>query len=180
MQPDSTRCWPLPDWPVGSERARRAGLALLVAVVCQLLAGWASQPYLIRRQTPANPLTAQLQIASRSGPQVSQRTSLVLRAMLEELHRDDPLACLNAMQELIEAESDGELVYSISEVAYVQAKRLERHVARPKPLDLYGVAVSNAYMYLFSLEFDHIRNPYDPIFRGVVICTTSRWNARCD
>jgi pimeloyl-ACP methyl ester carboxylesterase len=140
-------------------------VAALFAVAC--LPGCSAQQYLIRRDMPANPLAMQLNIASRSGPSVSSRTALVLRRYaLEEAYDHDPVACLEAMHQLIRNESDGELVYSISEVAYVQARRMESNRQPVEALDLYGVAVSNAYMYLFSMEFDHIRNPYDPIFRG--------------
>lgn len=129
--------------------------------------GCASPQYLVRREAPANPLAAQLQIASRSGPTISDRTAAVLRRYaLEDLYRSAPVECLESMQQLVSRESDGELVYGISELAYVQAKRAERNRRPTEALDMYGVAVSNAYMYLFALEFDHIRNPYDPIFRG--------------
>lgn len=137
-------------------------LLLIVA-----LSGCSAPQYLVRREMPANPLAMQLNIASRTGPSVSSRTALVLRRYaLEEAYEKDPAGCLIAMNQLIRKESDGELVYAVSEVAYVQAKRLEQNREPNEALDLYGVAVSNAYMYLFSMEFDHVRNPYDPIFRG--------------
>ncbi|MBX3420865.1 MAG: alpha/beta fold hydrolase [Pirellulaceae bacterium] len=129
--------------------------------------GCASQRYLVRRDMPVNPLANQLRIASRTGPQVTNRTALVLRRYaLDDLYQSRPAECLLAMQKLVQTESDGELVYGISEVAYVEAKRLERQHKPAEALDMYGVAVSNAYMYLFSMEFDRIRNPYDPVFRG--------------
>ncbi|MFO0939438.1 MAG: alpha/beta hydrolase [Pirellulales bacterium] len=108
----------------------------------------------------------QLDLASRSGPKVTQRTHNVLRRYaLDELHKKNPVACIEAMQKLVESEPDGELVYGVSEVAYIQAKKREK--AHPgEALDLYGVAVSNAYMYLFASDFDSVRNPYDPQFRG--------------
>lgn len=108
----------------------------------------------------------QLNLASRSGPKITPRTTDVLRrfALDEDYHRD-PIACMETMQKLLDSEMDGELVYGVSEIAYIEAKRREGN--RPsEALDLYGVAVSNAYMYLFSAEFDNIRNPYDPQFRG--------------
>jgi hypothetical protein len=153
-------------YPSGLSRAGRLQLAL-VLLVFWTCSGCASSHYLVRRSTPANPLAAQLQIASRSGPTISERTAVVLRRYaLEEEFRTAPVRCIESLQALVGQESDGELVYSISELAYIQAKRAERNRRPTEALDLYGVAVSNAYMYLFALEFDHIRNPYDPIFRG--------------
>lgn len=129
--------------------------------------GCASQKYLIRRDTPANPLAIPLQIASSKGPQVSSRTSSVLRRYaLTDMYENDPAVCLEQLQALLESEVDGELVYSIAELSYILGKRAEKERDTARALDMYGVAVSNAYMYLFSSEFDPIRNPYDPQFRG--------------
>lgn len=157
-------------WPSKAGRTIsqfHAGLLWFFLLLLVGLTGCASTQYLIRRDTPANPLAVQLQLASRSGPRISDRTARVLRKYaLDESLKKDPIACVEQMQVLSESESDGELVYSISEVAYVQAKRLEQARKAAQALDLYGVAVSNAYMYLFSMELDRIRNPYDPIFRG--------------
>ncbi len=139
---------------------------LLTLSLC-LGSGCASHDYLIRRDTPANPLALQLELASRSGPRVSYRTDSVLRRYaLSDLFATDSQACLEAMQNLLDSETDGELVYGISEVAYILGKRAETNRDVGLALDMYGVSVSNAYMYLFSAEFDRIRNPYDPQFRG--------------
>ncbi len=129
--------------------------------------GCSSQRFLVRRDTPANPLAIPLQITSNKGPQVSSRTEYVLRRYaLSELYGEDPAACLEELQTFLETEVDGELVYSIAELAYILGKRAEKQRDYPRSLDMYGVSVSNAYMYLFSSEFDLVRNPYDPQFRG--------------
>ncbi len=131
------------------------------------LAGCSSQRFLIRRDSPANPLAMQLQLESRQGPQLSPRTLWVLRRYaITDLYNEKPDECLNAMQTLLETEVDSELVYGISELAYVLGKRAEADELEAQALDMYGVSVSNAYMYLFSGEFDGVRNPYDPQFRG--------------
>ncbi|MEO8270351.1 MAG: alpha/beta fold hydrolase [Aureliella sp.] len=131
------------------------------------IGGCSTQKFLVRRDTPANPLAIPLQIASSKGPQVSSRTSNVLRRYaLTDIYDSNPAVCLEELQSLLETEVDGELVFSISELAYILGKRAEKGHDAARALDLYGVAVSNAYMYLFSSEFDPIRNPYDPQFRG--------------
>ncbi len=140
---------------------------LLLAMLLGSGSGCSAQKYLVRRDTPANPLAIPLQIASSKGPQVSPRTNSVLRRYaLTEIYEQDPAVCLEELQSLLESEVDGELVFSISELAYILGKRAEKHHDRAMALDMYGVAVSNAYMYLFSTEFDAVRNPYDPQFRG--------------
>jgi len=67
---------------------------------------------------------------------------------------------------MLDVEVDSELVYGVSEMAYILGQRAEKNHNVALALDMYGVAVSNAYMFLFSGEFDTSRNPYDPQFRG--------------
>ena len=132
-----------------------------------MLSGCAGQKYLVLRDVPANPLAMQLQLTSKNGPQVSTRTeSLLRRYDLLELYKSDIAACLESLQSLADSEPTGELVYGVAELAYIAGKRAERDHNEALALDMHGVAVSNAYMYLFASEFDPIRNPYDPQFRG--------------
>jgi len=129
--------------------------------------GCASQRYLVMRDVPANPLAMQLQLASRQGPQVSSRTETLLRRYdLLDLYKSDITACLEGLQLLSEREPNGELVYGLAELAYIAGKRAEKEHDEALALDMHGVAVSNAYMYLFGAAFDPVRNPYDPQFRG--------------
>jgi hypothetical protein len=154
---------------LGETRLREAWLWLLLWLTLGMLGigGCSTQKFLVRRDTPANPLAISLQITSSQGPQISARTSSVLRRYaLTEIYDNDPAVCLEELQSLLESEADGELVYSISELAYILGKRAENARDEARALDMYGVAVSNAYMYLFSSEFDPVRNPYDPQFRG--------------
>ena len=138
--------------------------ALLVVF---LASGCSSQKFLIRRDRPANPLSSQLQIGSYKGPQISLRTKSILRRYaLEDLYTENPGTCLEAMQTQLASSTDDDLVYSVSELAYILGKRAERNGDEAQALDMYGVAVSNAYMFLFAPAFDSIRNPYDPQFRG--------------
>lgn len=130
-------------------------------------AGCASHKYLVMRDAPANPLAMQLQLSSRQGPQVSSRTETLLRRYdLLDLYKSDLAACLEGMQLLAEREPNSELIYGLAELAYIAGKRAEKDHNEALALDMHGVAVSNAYMYLFGSAFDPIRNPYDPQFRG--------------
>lgn len=139
-------------------------LALLLLVIVQ---GCSTSRFLIRRDTPDNPLAAQLQIETWAGPQVGPRTESVLRRYaLLDMYHEHPSECLVLMQELITSDTEGEVVFGISELAYVLGKRAELDDDPLLALDMFGVAVSNAYMYLFASDFDSVRNPYDPLFRG--------------
>jgi pimeloyl-ACP methyl ester carboxylesterase len=150
----------------------RSGLVLLAWVLLAwvllvLAPGCASQKYLVKRDVPANPLTVPLQLTSKYGPQLSPRTeSLLRRFALLDQYRKDQVQCLEELQTLVEKEPVGELVYAVSELAYIAGVKAEKSGQEAQALDMYGVAVSNAYMYLFASEFDSLRNPYDPQFRG--------------
>ena len=145
----------------------KIGKLCLLVLAFVLSVGCSSQKYLILRDTPANPLAIPLQLTSSTGPQISHRTSALLRRYaLGEVYEKDPAKCLEKLQQTLDVEVDSELVYCVSEMAYILGQRAEKARDVALALDMYGVAVSNAYMYLFSSEFDALRNPYDPQFRG--------------
>jgi pimeloyl-ACP methyl ester carboxylesterase len=140
---------------------------LLLALFLLMPGGCASHKYLTLRDTPANPLAIPLQLTSSSGPQISSRTKELLRRYaLGEQYEKEPAKCLESLQHMLDVEVDSELVYGVSEMAYILGQRAEKKHDVALALDMYGVAVSNAYMFLFSAEFDGSRNPYDPQFRG--------------
>ncbi len=147
----------------------RLSNAAIFLCVCMLLlhAGCASQKYVQIRQNPFNPLTESLSLLSRSGPQVTPRTTTLLRhyALLDAYKRD-PEDCLVQLQELAMDEKGAEKIYAISELAYTIGKQAERASREGQALDMFTVSVSNAYLYLFCPELDVSRNPYDPQFRG--------------
>ena len=132
-----------------------------------LSVGCASQKFVQLRHSPINPLTETLSLMSRSGPQVTPRTTTLLRhyALLDAYHRS-PEDCLVQLQELAMDEKGAEKVYAISELAYTIGNKAEKDSQEGLALDMYTVSVSNAYLYLFCQELDVSRNPYDPQFRG--------------
>jgi len=140
---------------------------LLLASCLVFVSGCAAQKFVTLRENPMNPLTAQLNLISKSGPQVSSRTETLLHHYaLQELYKREPDACLNQLQDLTVHEKGAEKVYAVAELAYILGVRAEKSKNLSKALDMYSVAVSNAYIYLFCSELDYTRNPYDPQFRG--------------
>ncbi len=139
----------------------------ILVLLTLLQAGCASQKYVQIRQNPMNPLTESLNLLSRSGPQVTARTTTLLRhyALLDAYKRD-PEDCLVQLQELAMDEKGAEKVYAISELAYTIGTQAEKANREGQALDMFTVSVSNAYLYLFCPELDISRNPYDPQFRG--------------
>lgn len=142
-------------------------LCLAIGMITGLGGGCASQRYVTERRTPINPLTDALGLMSRGGPQPTGRTVSLLRHYdLLDVFKKSPEVALDKLHELTFEEKGAEKVYAISELAYIVGKRLETEDQPGGAMDLYTIAVSNAYLYLFSPELDCSRNPYDPQFRG--------------
>jgi pimeloyl-ACP methyl ester carboxylesterase len=139
----------------------------VVFVLLVLLPGCATQRYVTQRRTPNNPLSDALNLMDRAGPQPTGRTLSLLRHYdLLDVFQKSPEVALEKLQELTFEEKGAEKVYAISEMAYIVGKRLEQSSTLGGAVDMYTVAVSHAYLYLFSPELDGSRNPYDPQFRG--------------
>ncbi len=144
-------------------------ISFLIFSICLSLlnSGCATKKYVQIRQNPFNPLTESLSLMSRSGPQITARTTTLLRHYaLLDAYKSDPDDCLLQLQELAMDEKGAEKIYAISELAYTIGKQAEKAHREGQALDMYSVSVSNAYLYLFCPELDVSRNPYDPQFRG--------------
>ncbi len=141
-------------------------LLLLVALLLNLT-GCATPNFASMRSIPINPLTHQLSLSSKKGPQIGARTRTLLRHYaLDEGYEKAPYKCLEDLMELSITEKGSEKVYAVAELAYVLGVRAEREKDEAKAMDMLSIAVSNAYMYLFCPELDVNRNPYDPQFRS--------------
>lgn len=137
-------------------------LLLLVAVA----GGCASQQWVTLREEPRNPLTEQLKLVARSGPQPTKRTRLLLRKYdLEDDLERDPCKLASDFKAVIDREPSADKIYAAAELAYIGAKR-EEALNPKKALEMYGAAVMHAYLYLFDDHLGRLRNPYDPEFRG--------------
>jgi len=146
---------------------RRVCLFCLWVFLLLLSAGCASQKFVQVRNNPVNPLTESLSLMSRSGAQITLRTTTLLRhyALLDAYNRN-PEDCLVQLQELVMDEKGAEKIYAISELAFTIGSKAEKSRQVGLALDMYTVSVSNAYLYLFCTDLDVSRNPYDPQFRG--------------
>lgn len=142
-------------------------LAVLLGCIALYTPGCATQKYVTVRSNPFNPLTESLSLATRGGPKATERTlSLLRHYALLDLYESNPKECLAELQIVASDEKEAEKIYAISELAYIIGKRAEMLKKNAEALDMYGVAVSNAYLYLFCPDLDMTRNPYDPQFRG--------------
>lgn len=130
-------------------------------------AGCASTSYLSNRKVRDNALAASLDLLGNKGPQISQRTWHTLRRYdLDVSYQRDCEECFHKIRKRIDDTPDGELIYALSELSYVEGKRAESEGKPSLALNQYGVALTNSYDYLFSTDLGNTRNFYDPQFRG--------------
>ena len=73
--------------------------------------------------------------------------------------------CSKKLQAINDREPSADMVYAMSELAFLGGKKTEPHDKRAA-LDLYGASVLHAYDFLFDPRFAATRNPYDPQYRG--------------
>jgi pimeloyl-ACP methyl ester carboxylesterase len=151
---------------IGAHWCDRAGIILLLLVLCAPAGGCANHKYLEVRRVPRNPLDAPLNLLSHKGPQPTERTVQTLRKYdLEKLQKKDPDATLVRLQKDIAKEPTADKLQAFSELAYIAAYKADAVGNDARALNLYGVTVFYAYDYLFDPLYDALRNPYDPQFR---------------
>ena len=155
--------------PVSVAAARAPLVMVMVAlaiVAITTTTGCASKKVALR-STPNTPLVEQLGLTSFSGPKPSGRTTQLLRVynLADASPPDDPRPLLVKLQEINDREPSADIVYAMSELAFLGGKRAERYDKRVA-LDLHYAAVLHAYDYLFDRRYYNSRNPYDPQYRG--------------
>ena len=139
---------------------------MILLLLAMLGSGCAQTSWVRVREVPANPLAGPLQLLSTSGPKPTARTMLLLRRYnLEDEVKHNSQDLLVKLHEIVKQEPSTEKLYSLAELAYLAGKRAEP-VSRQRALEMHGLAVVNAYKYLFDNRFGLYRNPYDPEFRG--------------
>lgn len=142
--------------------------SLLLAFVCLVvLSGCANSRWARLRARPLNPLVTTLDLDSRKGPRPTERTLQMLRRndLVKYLEEESPSDLVSRVQSVAYSEPTADNVYSIAEVAYIGAARLNEGGEIDRALDLYAASAVNAYFYLFDHNFHRGRNPYDPRFR---------------
>lgn len=157
----------------GSDRRALAprlfhGTFLCFTLIAIASSGCVTTNYLADRKIRDNPLAATLGLANRKGPQISERTWNTLRRFdLEDRYNANCDQCLDHIRANVNEHPDGDLIYALSELSYVEGKKAERIGDASDALNHFGVALTNSYDYLFSEDLKESRNEYDPQFRAV-------------
>lgn len=120
------------------------------------------------RDVRDNSLNAPLALLGRNGPTITDRSKNALKrfGLLEQYERERGKS-VELIRNAIDETNDSELIYALSEVAYVEGKRAEELEDQASALNFFGIALTNSYDYLFSDDLSLERNPYDPQFRRV-------------
>ncbi len=128
--------------------------------------GCTTTRYLANRSSRENALEAQLSLLTRSGPKVTERAQNALKRFgLIDDYNEHGGESLVTIRKAIDETNDAELIYALSEVAYVEGKRAERAGKASEALTYFGISLANSYDFLFSEDLADSRNHYDPQFR---------------
>ncbi len=149
-------------------RIRRMGWmpVLVVGLLGAVLAGCGGQRFVKLRPQPHNPLSEQLRLTAKGGPEPSKRTIQLLRRYALPIGRfantEDLIAKLSVLHE---REPSAESCYALAELSYIAAVKHRMSNAH-RAQEWYLNCVAQSYAYLFDAKFHQERNPYDPQFRG--------------
>lgn len=139
---------------------------LSVGLLLVVLAGCGGQRFVKLRPQPKNPLTDQLRLTARGGPQPSKRTlQLLRRYALPTGHFTDTEELIPKLTALHDREPTAESCYALAELSYIAAVKkqlIDPHGSQ----EWYLNCVAQSYAYLFDPLYRRERNPYDPQFRG--------------
>ncbi len=131
------------------------------------MTGCATTRYVASRSNRENSLENHLSLLNRSGPKVTPRAWNALKRFgLLDIYTERGGDSLLDIRKAIDDTNDAELIYALSEVAYVEGKRSERAGKSSEALNFYGISLSNSYDFLFSEDLETERNHYDPQFRN--------------
>jgi pimeloyl-ACP methyl ester carboxylesterase len=156
------------DQPPLARRAQHPPLVIVLLLAICVSGGCSNTRYLALRDVRDNALNTQLALLGREGPRISQRSTNALKRFgLLDLYEQDRKRSVDPIRTVIDATNDPELIYALSELAYVEGKRSERSNDQASALNYYSIALTNSYDYLFSEDLREQRNPYDPHFRRV-------------
>ena len=106
----------------------------------------------------SEPLAEPMKLFSWFGPQPTPRTMQWLRRYdLVESVDGDPQEFVDKVQQIVSRHSSAENTYVLAELALLSGRRAEAVGRDSTAFDLYGIAVSNAYLFLLDDRFDLLR-----------------------
>ncbi len=83
---------------------------------------------------------------------------------LEKRFHRDPSSAITILERTVRQDLDGELVFALAELSWIEGKRLDRR-KRDAAIDCFLDCVAYSFDYLFEPELESSRNPSDPRYR---------------
>ncbi|MDO5582049.1 MAG: hypothetical protein Q4G69_13045 [Planctomycetia bacterium] len=146
---------------------RKLFFGFLFFLALNLLTGCAHKIASLRTVSQT-PLDRQFQVNNITGEKNSNRTKLTLRMYNLEHSKEGAVRDLVNILNQIQETPEGDLLSSFSEVAYLEAKRIE--LSNPTlAAKLYIASALYAYYFLFDAQYEKDRHLYDSQVRDVCL-----------
>ena len=147
---------------------------MLMTMMLSATIGCSEGEYLVHRSNAFAPFKRPFDPETWVGPTPSQRSLKTLErfnlVVYDDSHwiRNYSLAeTMERLQDSIQRQPTPNKLFALAELAFLDAKTLLKGERQHDALERYTLSLVNAYEYLFTPRFDHLRNPYDPQFQEI-------------
>ena len=136
--------------------------------------GCSDRDYLVAKSDVFAPIKRPFQPETWIGPTLSQRSLKTLQRFNLVSHDDSYWSrnysrseTLERLQASIQHDPTPEKLYALTELAFLDSKTLLNEDKHHAALERFTLVLVYAYDYLFTSQFDYLRNPYDPQFHEI-------------
>ena len=136
--------------------------------------GCADRDYLVAKSDVLAPIKRQFRPETWVGPTLSHRSLKTLQRFNLVDHDDSNWVrnysrseTLERLQVSIQHDPTPEKLYALTELAFLDSQTLLKEGKHHAALEGFCLTLVYAYDYLFTPQFDYLRNPYDPQFQEI-------------
>ena len=162
---------------VGAVLIKRRRIHVSLMAICSiglLITGCSENEYLVVNSDALAPIKRPFRPETWVGPSPShrslktlQRFNLVVHDESNWLRNYSFSEILEQLQASVQNDATPEKLYALTELAFLDAQSLLADEKQHEALERFSLAIVNAYGYLFTPEFEHLRNPFDPQFQEI-------------
>ena len=157
------------------QRLRRISVKLMaICWIGLFLTGCSENEYLVVKSDVLAPIRRTFRPETWVGPSPSHRSLKTLQRFNLVVHDESNWIrnysfseTLDRLQVSIQNDPTPEKLYALTELAFLDAHSLLANKKQHEAIERFSLAIINAYGYLFTPEFEHLRNPYDPQFQEI-------------
>ncbi len=153
---------------------QRPPFAVVALILSACSIGCSDHEYLVTKSDFLAPIKRPFRPETWVGPSPSQRSLKTLQKFNLVVHDESDWIrnysiseTLERLQKSIQHDASPEKLYALTELAFLDAQTLLGEDKRHAALERFTLALVNAYGYLFTPQFEHLRNPYDPQFQEI-------------